>query len=166
MLTLSKSSWHYRFARFMNDYRVSENLCPYVRQVIYGMMKFSVLWLLFSLQIVGTVMVAASIWTLGISAFWASLSAGGLLVPYYVLVMSVTLCVIIFGSIAAISIWLRASADKFRRDFIDKHGIHAWLKYEDDKKNKKHNKPPKEPNIFIEWLKAKHNKICPQLTFK
>lgn len=166
MLTLSKSSWHYRFARFMNDYRVSENLCPYVRQVIYGMMKFSVLWLLFSLQIVGTIMVAASIWTLGVSAFVASLNTGGLLPAYYSLVILMLLFAIIFGSFAAITTWRTAVADKFRNDFIDKHGIHAWLKYEDDKNNKKCDKPSKEPNIFIEWLRAKHNKICPQLTFK
>lgn len=166
MITLSKSSWHYRFARFMNDYPVCNNLCPYVRHVIWGMLKFSFLWLLISLQIVGIVMVAASIWTLGVSTFFTSLATGGLLPPYYVLVMSIGLFAIIFGSIAAITTWQSASADKFRHDFIDKHGIHAWLKYESDKKNKKYNKPPKEPNIFIEWLKAKHNKICPQLTFK
>lgn len=136
MLTLSKSSWHYRFARFMNDYRVSENLCPYVRQVIWGVMKFSFLWLLISLQIVGTVMVAASIWTLGISAFLASINAGGPLIAYYVLVMAIILCVIIVGSIATTVTWRRASADKFRNDFINKHGVDAWYKYVNDKKNK------------------------------
>lgn len=46
--------------------------------------------------------------------------------------------------------------EEFKKKYIEENGWEAWLDYYWG-----HNKPPKEPNLLWEFIKAKKNRVCP-----
>jgi len=108
------------------------------------------------------------------------------LCPYVrALILYMLLCVVMaFGAIALVVVfiwgpiqtWLgwaglmQLNENQYTAGIVV-HGIYvmgflSWLtkKFWIDKPTK--TSPPKEPSIFMEYLKAKKQKLCPMLTFK
>jgi hypothetical protein len=162
MITLSTKSWHYRFAKFgINRHDVSTNLCPYVRQIIWGLFKFVALFMALAFYTTGLILAAAIWWTLGFDAMFHIGQAGMPGLALWVIIpTSVTAAVAILAVCAGYFAAKEKLQQRFRDKYIAEHGIEAWDMYRYGEK------PKKEPNIITEWFKAKHEKICPQLTFK
>lgn len=170
MLKLSQSSWHYHFATYGNDYAVKKNLCPYVRQVLLGLFKFCLLWGILALFAIGDIAGIAAIIQTGWDGFLALpdiVRDHSMWFGVWVM-MSTTLTALV--SIVVAFIVIRENLDVLRRKrynkkraaFIAKYGEDAWH-------NRNSNSvpdEPREPNIFWEWMKAKHDKLCPQIEFK
>lgn len=159
MLSFSRNSQCYRFASFANDYHVSENLCPYVRQIIKGFGLFTLLWTVISAEVVGLLFAIATLWNFG----WEQLFTPSQGAYAAWLTMSFVIFLIALGlfCVAAIT----AATESFKRRkanaYIAEFGREAWdrLRYEPRTKSR-------PPSVFREWLRAKHDKICPRIEFK
>jgi hypothetical protein len=140
MITINEKSWHYRLITFV-DLTPRSNLCPYCWQVIVSIL----------LLILGGLIVAGTLFSLGNSIGW--IIAGlfhGFIKPEILAVIGTVLISVVTGGFIL-------------------EGISRWRQARRVKRNKLYEAgliPIKEPSLFRLWLKAKHDKICPALTFK
>lgn len=167
-MNISKNSWHYRMLKFMSAYP-ADNLCPYVRQVI-GHILLGLLAVLVILAI--ALNLSYPIWR-----WWETNAVIGF----------ISFCGWIAIGIASVKTyreeWRRQTriAIQYRdypaqlehelsfnmsawyhRDLIPKAWSAAWLAHD----IRRANAPPKPPNIFIEFFRAAHDKVCPILEFR
>ena len=168
MINLSRNSWHYHFACYGNDNYIKPNLCPYVRQVLLGLFKFVLLWGFLAVVAIGDIIGITAIVQTGWNNFLQipDISRDHAMWFGLWVMLSTTLTVIVAVLVAAVA--TREGLDtlsrkryaKKRAAFIAIHGEDAWYN--------RHNIPvePREPNIFWEWLKAKHDNLCPRIEFK
>lgn len=137
-IQISKTSWHYRLvARMNSDYVVNRGLCVYMRKVMTSMM-----WLtLFASIIIFFVCFMFG----GPVAFWLA----------YFDVIEMSKNIKGYGIISQ-GIWLGCGAI---------FGINEAHEYLKERSLKKGPKPTKKPSVFREYLKAKKQKVCPNIEF-
>lgn len=137
-IQISKTSWHYRLvARMNSDYVANRGLCAYMRNVMTSMM-----WLTLFASII-TFFVCFMLG--GPIAFWLA----------YFDVIEMSKNVKGFGIISQ-GIWLVCGAIfsvNAARDYLK---ARSW---------KKGQNPTKKPSVFIEYIKAKKQKVCPNIEF-
>ncbi len=148
MIVFSKESWHYRFANF-GSMSVKESLCPYVRQVLWGMGVFTVLaaiasWLAISLLL--TI---------------ACLVTGGYLDALPQWVQIGTSC-ILAGALAIAGVWLLVTFKNWQDHRRETRPKRQW----DTTLNTWVYPPAPEPSLLVEWYRSIHDKICPVIEFK
>lgn len=149
-MNIDPGSWHYRLLLSWNSYKVYKvptNLCPYIRQLAAALFIFSSVGL-GVLSLVGSTLAA-----------WTALAMGWDLSedsPYHAIYM-------IGGSVSAvIAIVLLWAAL-----YWSVQGIKfAYRKARNAVSSDTGPVEPSEPSLVVEYLKAKHDKVCPQLTFK
>lgn len=137
-IQISKTSWHYRLVSRMNsDHVPNRGLCAYMRKVFT-----SIMWLTLFASII-TFFVCFMIG--GPVAFWLA----------YFDVFEMTKNIKGFGIISQ-GIWLVGGAI---------FGINTARDYLKTRSWKKGPKPTKKPSVFVEYIKAKKQKVCPNIEF-
>lgn len=153
-MKVSKESWHYRMIGWMSSSQKT-NLCPYVRQVIGHML---LVLLLCVLAIAVTSLMTYPIWrwwmteaVTGFFSFLAWCAVGTLAIKIYR------------------EEWCRPreynwfNMDKwYHRELIPQFILLKAQAIAFDRRAR----PPKPPNVFWEFLKAAHDKVCPGIEFK
>ena len=147
-MNINKESWHYRFIKKMDgEFSIPNNLCPYVRKVII-MGALAVL--------VGSFVIATTVGLLGITGVALGVVAGALATSF-----SFGAYVFLFVLCTEIVVGFKILWDldgKFQAFFV-----RLGRKLFPNKSEAMGD--VKEPSIFIEYIKAKHDKICPSLSF-
>lgn len=137
-MVININSWHYRLLQFL-DFRTPVNLCPYFWKVIAAIIT-----------------AFAGMFAIALLASSAIFSLIYLFYPIPLTELSEVLLLLgiaewlVFLVIMSIVVWHygRERYDEWRsqQPVVDR--------------------PPKEPNIIVEFFKAKHEKVCPRLQFR
>ena len=141
-MNINKDSWHYRLLMEFGGSAPS-NLCPYVRKVISALVAFGMMFFL------GACLTAFI--GLGLGSI-AGYIVTGILLP------SAVMSLVILALVLIAAHFLAMGNHGSYRDFI----LYPFRKVSSGVME---NKGTKEPRIFVEYIKAKHNKLCPTLDF-
>lgn len=149
-MKINTNSWHYKILSSRDSYAIPRNLCPYVRKVLLVCLFWAVVvslgaWF-FHLAVI-TPVYALVFYT--ITGMPISLDVE----TYTALGVYVGLLGVVVGLIMASFLALVFSASR-AYEYLHKH------------RRPLEAREPKEPNIFIAYIKAAHDKVCPQLEFK
>lgn len=142
-MNISSTSWHYRFNKFVQGHAFSERAlrgrfttCSYIRTLIFSMIS----------GVTKSIVVAI------ISVFFATAIISGVVIPILIWFTSVQpaepfnfMAILFWGCVA---FCLLFAFCKFTKDRIKRIN---W-----DRK-------PKEPNLFVQAIKDKHDKFCTQV---
>lgn len=146
-MEINKNSWHFKLVN--EFFTPPTNLCPYVRKVLASM-GLAVFFCCICVLLFGIVV--------GVPGIFLGSLVG------YIVTGVIHADIVIFGVLQVIYLvylhWLGMEAYGDYRDF--------WVSLKDKIFSRKPEKPKvhKEPSIFVEYVKAKHDKICPNLEFK
>ena len=138
VVRIKTTSWHYRLIKVV-DFQHPDNLCPYCWKVI-GAMAF--------LLFVAVLIAAAAFSVLSIPLHWFFRDLTTL-----AWITSIVL-------IAILSFLLKDSITRRRR--IDRER----KRYEAIQNGTYELDQPREPSLFQEWLRAQHDKVCPNIQFE
>jgi hypothetical protein len=163
-MQISTDSWHYKVvARQDWRGRAPGNLCPYMRRLFWGITKSVAKWVGIGLAALVGISVLLAPVAYVIHAFITPFLPEGWLVSNDQHIALFMLAFIIGNSaytIAGASITFFGMKEGFERyknsDFYRKR---AALK------DNAPPLPPKQPSVFVEWLKGIHNKTCSSLEF-
>ena len=161
IVNISKKSWHYRVARMILDgSSPSNSLCVYFWQVLFGVL-FSALVVAFLIAVVvvlGCGLIKILI-LLSYPATWPYTDSS-----YVEGLISAALWVIVAVYCLVNS---RERFNKAYRDMKYRDGYLPWYFYMIIKPNdaKVASTKRKEPNLLVEFIKAKKSKVCPILEF-
>lgn len=171
-MKISTNSWHYRLSEWTYGYGgVSRNLCPYfdklvlavifspllfIGREVYGFLDNLYYRLSYNIRETISVIIVLSVITVPFVLIGLLLT-----LPYAFIIFPLTF----WGSIL------------LGLEFVKLISIINWPSISlpsisiNLPKREKKIKPPKpvkikRPNVFIEWLKAKHDKICPYIEFE
>jgi hypothetical protein len=147
-MKISRSSWHYRITDKVFDWPAT-NLCLYFWQVVWSLVALPA----FGIMVCGVCLLAL---TVLLFPFYAWATPLGF-VDYMLLSF---LSLGLNGAIL-ISFWISYRND-FRWGDLDTTSV--WNKNLLSESAPKPRKV-KEPNIALEFLKAKHRQVCPHLDF-
>lgn len=155
MITFSKSSWVYKFNNFINDEvsgsvnaNGSKSLCPYFWLTLWNVfisLVWAVLCFLVSSVLGDSVLEKVFSIDVGISDLYWSWLVGILTI------------VLVFGFVVLFAVILYLTGEIFK---YSKHKVSTFKG-----KNTKDNTSCK-PNLLLEWLRAKKEKVCPMIEFK
>jgi hypothetical protein len=149
MFTISRNSWHYRFAN-LHDAWASEqtNLCPYIRTVLKGMALFTFLWTLLvtfvGLNLLGIADAFNGIWFRGdgVSIFGA--------------VNVITTLIIAGLGVIALLTELRERYDRYK--------YKQYIKMREQTEAPDY--VPPQPGFIALWWASLHDKLCPGIEIK
>ncbi len=154
-MNINKTSWHYAIAsKGPHEHSsVPANLCPYMRRVVVTL----AIYILLLVCATGTVPTAYMLFTYGPASEWPEISSllfslwtmGGFL---GLIILAV---VALLGCAFAIDHFIVTPYKEAKRE-------RARVALESGQLSEL--REP-EPSIISAWLKAKHDKICPQLEF-
>ena len=150
---INRNAWHYKAIRKLDRYP-EQNLCPYVRQVIYACAT----WVFFAILaiIIGTVLLITLSYPVT-QLFFTSIP----------MVISSVLLYIFIGVV--VLKWYRDEGPYYlhrprankswfwRTDWLH-IDLFGWLPEREPR-------PCKPPGLVRSYLRAKHDKICPHLDF-
>jgi hypothetical protein len=151
-MNITKGSWHYRLARLGADCHpayMPTNICPYMRAVLFGLLKFVLIGLcgslvvaLFAVAIIGIVtsLIAAPLAV--IDHFYHFLPSSWY-VPTHDSKDSPFIAAAMVGGI-----------------FYVVFGVFGIFKLTQKAQRKIKNLPPKEPGLISMYLKGVHDKTC------
>ena len=144
-INISKTSWHYRVVKKM-DWDPSWNLCPYFWQVVGALVLFTMFGITLT-AIGGVALLPLAQWI----PFWIFADINSY--------AAAALGIIEIGLLTWVLIAM--VRDRLYQELInDPERYAAW------QKEKYADKPHKEPNLLILYLRAAHDKVCPGLNFK
>ena len=149
MITFNKKSWHYKFNKWATKQTSGpwinaiycESICPYFWSTLWNITWVLILALIFySISSIAgaTFLNMTEVSSVDLSWLWL-VGVGGIA------------CVVALFLLVAVSVYFILEGKK---KVVSK----VFSKKEDGK--------TKEPNVFIEWLKAKKDKVCPMIEFK
>lgn len=149
MFTISRNSWHYRFAN-MHDAWADEttNLCPYVRTVLKGMALFTFLWTLLvtfvGLNLLGIADAFNGIWFVGEgTSIFAAINIA-------------TIGIILAIGVMALLSELRERYDRYKyKQYIKMRDLTDAPDY-----------TPPQPGFIKLWWASVHDKLCPGIEIK
>lgn len=165
-MNISTNSWHYKL--ICKYYRwAPSNLCPYMRRLFLSIFKLCVKWAGIALGSIFGAMVAIFPILVLVDKFFVNfLPADWLLFDHDNTSIFMLIAVLGMACYTAIGIVLGCLAIK--------EGIERY-KYSDFHRNRVEAKrlmkrtkaalPPKTPSVFVEWVKAIHNRTCASLEF-
>lgn len=146
-MIINKNSWHYKIASGFGSEWAPQNLCPYVRRVLFRCLGY-----------LGVICLACAVcWLAGLPIAlnlfaWCGIALG----PWSSLIPAITIGAIILpiiiGSIAGFAFSLVFGFSKLKNKIEDKAEERKAAGIED--------------NIVVAYVKAKHSKICPVLDFE
>lgn len=153
MITFSKNSWHYKFNDFLEYKEVPwatatdcKSLCAYFWSTVWNMawtlILMSVVWLIFTL--LGAVLLEKFATVSPLSEDWVQL----------LWVWVVGFLGVVLG-LGGIFLFARCVVLPW-----------VFVKENTGKIFNAENNIDKQPNIFVEWVKAKKAKVCPMIEFK
>lgn len=144
-MNISKNSWHYRVCDWYS-WVPSNSLCLYFWQVVWACV-LSFILIPFAIVFVGFMLLGVFPFIIG-STLTGNFHQDIHLMSWYTILVSWSVGAGIFAVI----------------------GVAGLLKLlYDDKiifKNRKEKDVEKEPNLVVEWVRAKKAKVCPVITFK
>lgn len=142
-MKLSKNSWHYKFNKLIHDagwcfdLRNTKSLCPYFWGTMFNMFTSTVIAL--SVYVFFTV--------IGVGILENEGFEWNILMWLYAWIIPLLILVLLVFIIAGC---------------IGLNNFYKERKYtKNEKLTSKPKTKPKEPNIFVEWFRAKKEKICP-----
>lgn len=155
-MEISRTSWHYKAIKSLNR-QPRNNLCPYMRQVVYAVA--CIIGIGLALLATGTAILAVATYPIWQIFLREPVAAVFCVIGYMVL----------FGNL-----WASYRADwKFETLYHQQVPVWgpAWLHYDlfAWTKNILPERKPREykpPGLIYSFLKAKHDKVCPVLEFK
>ena len=162
-MNISKSSWHYRLIRWLNRWP-EDNLCPYVRQIIYACLTVLGSGLaLAALGVAVLIVLSYPVWQFFF--YFGDMSD-----------MAITFSFFIYGLIGITALKI------YRADYYNYYGfkpkpgwewlhtdIFAFLDPLIEKFQARRfaiRTTKKEPGIFRQRIRAGHDQICPHLDFE
>jgi len=153
MINVKKDSMWYRLALYgvlFEEYKIEKNLCPFMRRVILG------LFLCCIYSIIIALLVFSFFWPIVIISH--TILFGDL---YYQIHKSIPWFVGIGEYILIISAFLVYYFTDTKQGIkLKEHFDEYFDEYFDENISKK-----VDDNLIWKWIVAKHNQICPQLTF-
>lgn len=155
MITFSKNSWHYKFNKFFKykdapfiDNTDCKSICPYFWGTVWNLawvvIFSSLVWVILTLAGGGVVKqlgILTSLVENPYQLFWLWLLGA---IPVVIVVGT------LFSAVLCVS---------YSYTFIKDKTSKVFSKNNEESYNT-------EPNILIEWVKAKKAKICPMIEFK
>lgn len=160
-MEISTKSWHYKLnSTFRGPFqKPSDSLCPYVRELIYRIIAIAALFGLVSFMSVVTgasVLESHPMFGLG-SPTVSDVFSGSLPITHYIAISGI-------GMLGVVA-FLAALVASFLVVYFTSIGLgRAWDTSVGFIKSTKPKVRPK--SVFVQYLIAKHNKICPRITFK
>lgn len=145
MMEISISSWHYRVVKSVYD-SAHNSLCVYFWQVVSALIvrAFHIGFLMFIACFVIGFFAVPITWGLG-ELGWIEPVVPGEVAAVPIAIMSI-------AAVAALVIFLMSCI--------------KYLIEEYQYKRKKKKRVAKEPNLVVEYIRAKKQKVCPTLKFK
>jgi len=145
-MKVNKNSWHYRLLtgdifgiQGVNSWNVSSSLCLYFWQVVFMLLWKGVALFFLTPFVINSLLILPLVSTLGVITTGVIVQGDTGLT---VLVMEL-IVIIVF-----VIVWAGLSLYTFLKDKTDLVGV-----------------VEKEPNLFVEYIKAKKNKLCPIIEF-
>lgn len=149
MLKISRDSWHFRINDRFYDTPEPSNLCPYMRRLVWALFCYSLLALLAFSVVVGAVSIVLYL-TDTLLGLWPTLTGP---LELYVRCCGITVAFVsVIIGIATIFYSIFRGVTKLK---------YLWWNYLD----RQDPTTESQPNVVWEFIKAKHQKVCPQLTF-
>ena len=148
-LVVKTSAWHFKFQRWIGiNVYYRTDLCSYIRGFFFAVWKLQILVTTLPLLLLWLNWLGWDINTIND----APVEVRPLMfLPLFYFLITIPLQAL-YG-IGMIHSWLNDNVVSY----------HVWLK---NRAKKKEARELRKPNIFIEWLKAKKDKICPLLKFE
>ena len=156
MLELSTNSWHYRFATRGTSWGPSSSLCPYMREVMFGLLLTIVVITITETVLLGNILALAAF----VQGVYGFVGDG---TPWFMFVHSLTIALLIVAAILYAINWFIDTRQEKCRAAYRKARLEAeaaGLEYDE------WNLSVSTPNIFVEWYRAWHDKVCPRIDFK
>lgn len=145
-MKVNKNSWHYRLLtgeifgiEGINSWNVSSSLCLYFWQVVFALLWKGVALFFLIPFVINALLIMPMTFILG----W--ITTGVMLQGDTGLTKLVIELIVIIGCVIT---WAGLSLYTFLKDKTDLAGV-----------------VEKEPNLFVEYIKAKKNKLCPIIEF-
>lgn len=145
-MKVNKNSWHYRLLtgdifgiQGVNSWNVNSYLCLYFWQVVFMLLWKGVALFFLTPFVINSLLILPLVSTLGVITTGVIVQGDTGLT---VLVMEL-IVIIVF-----VIVWAGLSLYTFLKDKTDLVGV-----------------VEKEPNLFVEYIKAKKNKLCPTIEF-
>ncbi len=154
-MVINKNSWHYRIAKlgktFASD--IPTNLCPYFRLVAFKSLGMLILSFLALFLFFNAGMAAIMAWT-GVSKMAVTFVTVLIATGIGVLVVAVFAGIVAGIGFCVVKLYAKREQKQLEKIIEKNRQIREGTWVEPEK------------NIFVAWLSAKHDKICPQLEFK
>lgn len=145
-MKVNKNSWHYRLLtgdifgiQGVNYWNVSSSLCLYFWQVVFVLLWKGVALFFLIPFVINALLIMPLVSTLGV------ITTGVMLQEDTGLIILVIELIVIIGFVIT---WAELSLYTFLKDKTDLAEV-----------------VEKEPNLFVEYIKAKKNKLCPIIEF-
>lgn len=155
-MNINTNSWHYRLVNKVFDMYFVNNLCPYMRRlmgilavivfvipsVLFGMIE-AVLFFVYDREYLS--------WITGDSFFgWYSATF---------LIFGMVAWLVVFGYLlVTLTLYLGGKV----ANYLENNQSYQSWQYD---RATRARKVKHEPNIFVEWCKARHDQICPKVDF-
>lgn len=156
-MNINTNSWHYKLVK--NTFHspgksVPTSLCPYFRAVVYRLGFFGAI--ITGLTIMLSNMILEPMIGWGIAGIWAYVASFFASIVILGTILAGA-CTIVFGGV-----WAWQKIENWWDDRKYDKALERERKEAEDREN---GIEPKAPNIVFAFVKAKHEKICPTLTF-
>lgn len=149
MMEISRKSWHYRVVKAVYGY-ANQSLCIYFWQVVSALVvhAFHILFILFILFVA-----AFAFAFFAVPITWGIGELGWIepVVPFEIAVVPIF---VITVAVLAAALIIGINTTKY---------LYEEYRY---KRNRKKKLVAKEPNLVVEYWRAKKQKVCPTLKFK
>lgn len=162
-MNINTKSWHYRLIKtisFRDSQRgiVPTSLCPYMRAVMYRVLFLAIVIIGVTtlLGVMGNPIGITLMASLGISGLAGTIGAAVAGFFAMVAILAAVIGVAVGGGIGIAAIATKVG--EIRRE-------RKWARLEKEIEDRANGIIPPEPGLFKAWFSAKHDAICPTLTF-
>lgn len=159
-IEFKKTSWHYRLLTECFEplrepaHKIPENLCPYCYFLFWHLIKMISLYFIIAVFILGFIIAPIDIYLFNIGLGHYIPNEGISDFCDLVIVCGVALWVVLFFTLILV----------FYCCFLDPYLTKLSKRQRDNWSNRPFKKDA-EPSVIREWIKAKHEKICPKIDF-
>lgn len=161
-MEISTKSWHYRFLKWtgVKSYYMPASLCPYVRLLLIRLL-IAIPVAILALIVVGSVLLFLAVVLTPLTAeglgkqYETTLAVGGAFSTFGMF----------FGILVA---WIECKDDikYWLRESYRKVANKAFPPNPNSLRSKLNVSKPRTPNVFLQYLKARKEKLCPIIEYK
>lgn len=169
MIKFGNDSWHRRFISFMGGRAYHSNLCPYVRSLVWAILKFTVFVAggLLGVFLIGSILSAPfrdgfskEIVILG-TILWIMICLFSLVGGFFFAYAKLPKFQFVMRKLGhgIVRVWALITRQKVLTEYDGSLSLYRPFR-------SKWDKTQHEPSLIGEWFRSVHDKMCPQISFE